>query len=79
MTRCTGPRPEPEWWQRRWPNGEALADSLAWWRGQLADQPTLELPTDRPRPPVSSHAGDLVPVEIPEELAHSLRALARES
>ncbi|HJX27946.1 MAG TPA: condensation domain-containing protein, partial [Thermoanaerobaculia bacterium] len=66
-------------WQRRWQDGEAFAESLAWWRHQLAGQPTLELPFDRPRPPVPSHSGALVPMEIPEELARSLRALARET
>jgi amino acid adenylation domain-containing protein len=66
-------------WQRRWQDGEALAESLAWWRRQLAGHPTLELPFDRPRPPVPSHAGVLVPVEIPDGLSRSLRALARET
>jgi amino acid adenylation domain-containing protein len=66
-------------WQRRWQDGEALAEFLAWWRHQLAGHPTLDLPFDRPRPPVPSHAGALVPVEIPDELSRSLRALARET
>src|SRR6185436_11327817 len=36
-------------------------------------------PADRPRPAVPSHAGALVPVEIPIELSRSLRGLARET
>ena len=44
-------------WQRRWLAGEVLAGQLAYWRGQLAGAPVLELPTDRPRPPVRSTAG----------------------
>ncbi|HKH44008.1 MAG TPA: amino acid adenylation domain-containing protein, partial [Thermoanaerobaculia bacterium] len=66
-------------WQRQWLDEATLAESLAWWRYQLAGQPTLELPADRPRPPVPSHAGALVPMEIPADLARGLRALARET
>jgi len=66
-------------WQRRWLDDATLAESLAWWRHQLVGQPTLELPADRLRPSVPSHAGALVPVEIPGNLARGLRALARET
>src|SRR5262249_39350395 len=44
-------------WQRSWPEG-ALAAQLAYWTEQLAGTPALELPADRPRPPVSSFRGD---------------------
>ncbi len=37
-------------WQRRWLQGDGLAQGLAYWRRQLADVPVLVLPTDRPRP-----------------------------
>ena len=43
-----------------WQQGEGSRDfdrALAYWRGQLRDLPTLELPTDRPRPAVASHRG----------------------
>jgi hypothetical protein len=39
-------------WQRSWLSGEVLDGQLAYWRERLADVPVLELPTDRPRPPV---------------------------
>ena len=37
--------------------GEVLERQLAYWRTQLADVPPLELPTDRPRPPVQTYRG----------------------
>ena len=52
-------------WQRRWLDGEVLAEQLAYWRRQLAgDLPPLDLPTDRPRPPVQSHRGALRPLAL---------------
>ena len=34
-------------WQREWLSGEVLERQVAYWRGQLAELPVLELPTDR--------------------------------
>lgn len=42
-------------WQRTWLAGEVLAGELDHWRERLADLPVLELPTDKPRPPVQLH------------------------
>ena len=44
-------------WQREWLTGETLDAQLAYWRRQLAGAPLLELPTDRPRPPVQTYRG----------------------
>ncbi|HEX2095690.1 MAG TPA: amino acid adenylation domain-containing protein, partial [Longimicrobiaceae bacterium] len=45
-------------WQREWLSGEVLERQAAWWRGHLAGAPpVLDLPTDRPRPPVRSSRG----------------------
>ena len=52
-------------WQRAWLTGEVLDGQLAYWRGQLAGAPVLELPADRPRPPVRSTAGAVVAVHRP--------------
>ncbi|HEV3291766.1 MAG TPA: condensation domain-containing protein, partial [Streptosporangiaceae bacterium] len=64
-------------WQRRWLAGEVLEGQLAYWRGQLAGAPVLELPTDRPRPPVRSPAGALAWFTVPAEVAAGLRGVAR--
>ena len=43
-----------------WLAGEVLDGQLGYWRGRLAGAPALlELPTDRPRPPVESLRGGL--------------------
>ena len=65
-------------WQRRALGGEALERELAFWRGRLAGAPALlELPTDRPRPPVRSYRGDTAQAELDPALAEGVRALAR--
>ncbi|HKV12315.1 MAG TPA: condensation domain-containing protein, partial [Thermoanaerobaculia bacterium] len=45
-------------WQRRWLDGPVLEGQLVWWKERLAGVlPVLELPTDRPRPPVRTGCG----------------------
>jgi amino acid adenylation domain-containing protein len=49
-------------WQRGRLQGVTLDRLLAFWKERLADAPVaLELPTDRPRPPVRRGRGDSVP------------------
>ncbi|MFH9138192.1 amino acid adenylation domain-containing protein [Streptomyces sp. NPDC017524] len=51
---------------------------LAHWRDALAGLPDqLELPTDRPRPPVATSAGDTVPFALDATAHEALRRLAR--
>ncbi len=65
-------------WQRDWLQGEVLADLVAWWRERLAGVPlALEIPTDRPRPPVARMRGGQLPVRISSPLSAALRSLAR--
>jgi amino acid adenylation domain-containing protein len=65
-------------WQRAHLGGDVLARHLDFWRGALSGAPpALELPTDRPRPPVESHRGVLLRERVPPELAGRLRALAQ--
>jgi amino acid adenylation domain-containing protein len=61
-------------WQRRWLTDEVVAAQLAYWRERLAGAPAaLELPVDRPRPPVRSFRGATVALAFPA----GLRDLAR--
>src|SRR4029078_5758032 len=63
-------------WQREWLQGEFLEQELSYWREQLHGAPAvLELPTDRPRPPVQSHAGACERISIDAEKTTRLRAL----
>ncbi|MFF7527472.1 condensation domain-containing protein, partial [Streptomyces pseudovenezuelae] len=64
-------------WQRQWLEGEVVDDQLSYWRTQLADVPTLELPTDRPRPPVRSTKGSMAPFTVPADTVEALRGLSR--
>ena len=56
--------------------GDALTAQLAYWKRALADLPTLDLPTDRPRPQVPSCRGRRVSFELAEDLVSGLRQLA---
>ncbi|MFC9249754.1 condensation domain-containing protein, partial [Streptomyces sp. NPDC057136] len=65
-------------WQRQWLTGDVLDGQLEYWQGVLADVPTLELPTDRPRPAVRSTDGAVCRFTVPAGTAEALRALSRE-
>ena len=64
-------------WQRRWLRGEVLAEQLRYWRGQLAEVPVLELPTDRPRPAVRAFRGRGQRCRLDAELTSAIDALGR--
>ncbi|HVF90034.1 MAG TPA: amino acid adenylation domain-containing protein [Blastocatellia bacterium] len=66
-------------WQRRWLRGDVLDRELTYWREKLAGAPpTLDLPLDRPRPPVQTFRGAHLVVEVPPSLTESLRSLGRD-
>jgi non-ribosomal peptide synthetase component F len=46
------------------------------WIERLADLPTLELPTDRPRPKTQTFAGKVRPFRIPPEIVRRVREFA---
>ncbi|HSF41682.1 MAG TPA: amino acid adenylation domain-containing protein, partial [Thermoanaerobaculia bacterium] len=64
-------------WQREWLSGEALERQLAYWREQLAFAPAVELPTDRPRPPVQTFRGATHRESYGKPLLDGVTALAR--
>ncbi|HEX8242041.1 MAG TPA: amino acid adenylation domain-containing protein, partial [Longimicrobium sp.] len=65
-------------WQREHLRGEVLERQLSYWRERLAGAPELlELPADRPRPPVKTHRGATVPVSFSLDLLERLQALGR--
>ncbi|NOK63913.1 MAG: hypothetical protein GFH27_549391n2 [Chloroflexi bacterium AL-W] len=66
-------------WQRQWLHGDVLASQVAYWRRQLADLPTLQLPTDYPRPAVPSYRGADLRVLLEPELTSQVRALAQQA
>ncbi|MFD0579116.1 amino acid adenylation domain-containing protein [Dactylosporangium darangshiense] len=66
-------------WQRGWLSGAVLEGEVGFWREALAGAPVLELPTDRPRPPVRSTEGAVVGFAVPADVVEGLRAVARDA
>lgn len=65
-------------WERDWFDSGSGNEQLEYWRRKLEGIPALlELPTDRPRPPVQSRKGARHLFELPSELVGSLAALGR--
>ncbi|MBV9772729.1 MAG: amino acid adenylation domain-containing protein, partial [Gemmatimonadetes bacterium] len=65
-------------WQRDQLAGRALEEQVGWWRERLAGAPpVLELPTDRPRPPVPGPRSGVVRFALPDAVADSLRRLGQ--
>src|SRR6185436_6231255 len=65
-------------WQRGWLQGETLERQIDFWRGELAGLPAvLELPADRPRPPIQSYRGGVRQVRLPAGLSAALEPFAR--
>ncbi|HVG44444.1 MAG TPA: amino acid adenylation domain-containing protein, partial [Longimicrobium sp.] len=64
-------------WQRDRLEGDALEAQLAYWREALAGAPALlELPTDRPRRPLSGAPGARVPVVFSRQTSQAIRELS---
>ncbi|HEY6186081.1 MAG TPA: amino acid adenylation domain-containing protein [Pyrinomonadaceae bacterium] len=65
-------------WQRDWLQGETLAEQVAYWRKQLDGiSHVLELPTDRPRPPMQTFNGARRTLMLPKSTLDGLKALTR--
>ncbi|MEG3633524.1 amino acid adenylation domain-containing protein [Micromonospora palythoicola] len=64
--------------QRRQLDAGELESQLAYWAGQLADAPILDLPTDRPRPATASNRGALLVRRMPVDVLEGLRRVAQQ-
>ena len=64
-------------WQRERLEGEVLDRQLLYWKRQLEDTPTLELPIDHPRPAVQRYQGAREVIKMPKSLSHSLKLLGQ--
>jgi surfactin family lipopeptide synthetase A len=63
-------------WHRSWFQGDVLEQHIAYWRKRLAGIPAvIELPTDRPRPPVQGFRGARESFELSKGLSESLNEL----
>ncbi|HEX7241870.1 MAG TPA: amino acid adenylation domain-containing protein, partial [Longimicrobiaceae bacterium] len=65
-------------WQREELGAEALEEQVAFWKRELAGAPpALDLPTDRPRPPVRGPRGGRLVFGLPPGLPGTLGELSR--
>jgi amino acid adenylation domain-containing protein len=65
-------------WQREWLAGSRMQAQLAYWRRRLEGAPpTLDLPTDRPRPAVPGLRGTSHRWELPAARSRAVRELCR--
>ena len=65
-------------WQNQWLKGPELKEQLDYWEQQLQDLSTLDLPSDKPRPPVQSYRGDIHHFSLPAELGQALKEISRQ-
>ncbi|MFD4668658.1 non-ribosomal peptide synthase/polyketide synthase [Lentzea sp. NPDC058450] len=65
-------------WQRKRLSGDALRGQLDHWTRRLTGIAPLELPTDRPRPPVRTTGGAVHAFTVPAPVTAALRELARD-
>ena len=66
-------------WQHELLRRGAFAEDLTYWEEKLRGAPPLlELPTDRPRPPVMSYRGAKRRFQIPQGLTQALRGCSRQ-
>ncbi|MBW4594950.1 MAG: amino acid adenylation domain-containing protein [Brasilonema angustatum HA4187-MV1] len=67
-------------WQRQWLTGVVLDRQLNYWQKQLAGAPlVLELPADRPRPPIQTYIGEVECFQLDRDLTQRLKQLSQES
>jgi len=65
-------------WQRKRLTDDIYARQLEYWRRQLEGAvPLLDLPTERPRPPVQTFRGSVETSSLPASLSDSLNILSR--
>jgi aspartate racemase len=63
-------------WQRQWLQGDVLQTQLSYWKQQLAGVRVLDLPTDRPRPPVQTFRGAKQFLLLSSRLTNELKLLS---
>ncbi|MBK7992409.1 MAG: hypothetical protein IPK14_03035 [Blastocatellia bacterium] len=66
------------YWQRQWMQGEVFEKQLAYWKEKLAGKLSfLQLPIDKPRPPIQTFAGRRFLKVLPSKLLKEIQQLSR--
>ena len=63
-------------WQREWMQGAELTRQLSYWKEQLEELPTLQLPTDHPRPSFFTHRGAIESAVLSQDISAELKELS---
>jgi amino acid adenylation domain-containing protein/non-ribosomal peptide synthase protein (TIGR01720 family) len=67
-------------WQRQVLSGDIGAQQLHYWQTQLADlPPLLELPTDRPRPPIQTFIGSQHAWQLEQKISAQLEQFSQQA
>jgi amino acid adenylation domain-containing protein/non-ribosomal peptide synthase protein (TIGR01720 family) len=65
-------------WQRKRLQGKIYNEQLEYWRGQLADAPSLlQLPVDHPRPSLQTSSGAILTFAIEDEIHERLEEIGK--
>ncbi|HKE58226.1 MAG TPA: amino acid adenylation domain-containing protein, partial [Pyrinomonadaceae bacterium] len=64
-------------WQRDWLNADEMEEKLDYWREHLAGLSTVQLPTDRVRPPLQTFRGGRVATTLAKTVTAQLHELNR--
>jgi NRPS condensation-like uncharacterized protein/pimeloyl-ACP methyl ester carboxylesterase len=66
-------------WQQERLNKKDMEKQLEFWRKQLGgDLQALQMPLDKPRPPIRSYRGDRIRLDIPKPMIDSLKSFGDE-
>ncbi|MCC3597906.1 MULTISPECIES: non-ribosomal peptide synthetase [unclassified Microcoleus] len=65
------------YWQRQWLQPEVLENQLRYWKQQLANLSTLQLPTDRSRSPIQTFRGARQCLALPQTLSEAIAKLSQ--
>ncbi|MCU7245686.1 MAG: amino acid adenylation domain-containing protein [Microcystis aeruginosa WS75] len=66
-------------WQRQQLQGDKLTDQVNYWQHKLSGiSPLLDLPTDKPRPPIQTFIGSRCQFNVNQELTEKLKNLSQQ-
>ena len=66
-------------WQRSWLSGDVLEKQLGYWKEQLSNISTLELPMDYPRPKQQSYKGSSYSFQLNKDILDALNSISKDN
>jgi len=65
-------------WQQAWFHGDVLEEQIQYWKTQLGGMEPLRLPYDHPPSVGTSLSASSLPLSLPEDLTHRLKAVSQQ-